>query len=89
MSRLEELLEELVANSGRIADTLDAVAFSLENIRNDLQWHDEHTTAKMLLDAVERLDNSLGEINSSTQEISTDLSSIESTLDAIEINTGS
>ncbi len=84
MSRLEELLESLVKNTERIATKLDDVLFSIQNIRDELEYDDDFSMASQMISAIEAIAGSVDQVKSSIDDGKETVESVKESIAEVE-----
>ena len=80
ITALESLVEELISVNGRILDRLDDIHSELSEAGKEMNWIEELSAAKQVLDRLDSIDTHLSSID-------THLSSIDDNTFSTKLNT--
>lgn len=82
--RIEELLEQLVAQNSEIIGRLDDLIFETKEIRSELNWSTDLSFAKSVYDSLNQIESAIGNSDTTLQSIETTMETIDGTLNRIE-----
>lgn len=83
-ARIEELLEQLVAQNSEIIVRLEEIIFEAKEIHGELNWATDLSFAKSVYDSLSSIESATGNTETALQNIETSVETIEGTLNRIE-----
>lgn len=86
--RIEELLEQLVAQNVEIINRLEDLIFEAKEIRSELNWSTDLSFAKSVYDSLSQIESATGNSETTLQSIETAVELMDGTLNRIEVGIG-
>jgi Rad3-related DNA helicase len=83
-ARIEELLEQLVAQNLEIINRLDELIYEAKEIHGEVDWSADLSFAKAVCDSLSQIESATGNSETTLQSIETSVDMMGGTLDRIE-----